>query len=201
MALRNSASNLEACARPPRAVAAVALSLLGLMTGCLNLSPGELEVVVNHVPVIVSVFPEPSFEPVQVNVGANCRPETFRLDDLDDSDLDTLTVRWHLLFNREGTPVRERVAAEILPALINPTTELRYAPVTLSLDRAVFNRELGQSGIRDQSASNVFQLLEVRVSDAGFADVEDDVATAPGAGLAFRSWQMKLLDNDCSVTP
>ena len=198
MARRQTRTISTLCRASPRVLSIVALVLLPSSLGCLNLAPGEKEADVDHVPVIASVSPEPTPDPVNVNIGAECRPETFRIDSLDDPDDDTLTVRWHLLFNRDGLTVREQIDAEAVPHLENPTSNgQEYKPLTLDLRRPLFTRELGAAGIREQSAPGVFQLLEVRVSDDGF--VEGDVPEVPpGAGLAFRSWTMKLLDNDCS---
>jgi hypothetical protein len=45
----------------------------------------------NHVPV-VDASPQPTFEPLQANVGGDCSPLAFVINQLEDADGDTLTL-------------------------------------------------------------------------------------------------------------
>jgi hypothetical protein len=171
--------------------------------GCLNpVLVSQVEVDVNHAPVIASAQPLPDVAPVSIELGRslaeNCRPVSFRLDTLQDADLDRLTVRFFLLIERDDVVrAREEIFGASLDPLDTPAPDGgRYPPVVLDVSRALIQGNLGRVETDAQTAGKT-QLLEVRVSDRGF--VEGTVADVPdGAGLAFLSWQVQLTADGCT---
>ncbi len=186
-----------------RAFRALALPLLWwvvTVTACFNpVYIGKVEPRENHVP-IVEAFPPPTFEPLQADVGDGCAPLSFPITTLDDADGDELTVRFDALVNRNGRAARVELR-ESPP--IGPSTEGSYpltALTTLTLDEELLAARLGDLERQMDPRNNLTQLIELRVSDAGFVtdDNGDPVADADG-GIVFLSWMIRL--TSCGVEP
>jgi hypothetical protein len=188
---------------PPRPARALALSLLWwamTATACFNpVYIGKVEPRENHVP-IVEAFPPPTFEPLQADVGDGCAPLSIPITTLDDADGDELTVRFDALVSRNGRAARVELR-ESPP--IGPSTEGSYpltALTTLTLDEELLAARLGDLERQMDPRNNLTQLIELRVSDAGFVtdDNGDPVADADG-GIVFLSWMIRL--TACGVEP
>ncbi len=151
----------------------------------------------NHVPV-VEVFPAPSFEPLQADVGEPCLPRTLTINALQDADEDILTVRWDVLLKRDERPVRVLLReSPPIPPLDSgeyPLTEL----TTLTLDRTLLGARLGDLDQQMDPLLKRTQLIELRVSDTGFvADENGDPVADGDGGVTFQSWMVKL--TECGV--
>ena len=153
----------------------------------------------NHVP-IVEAFPAPSFEPLQADVGEACAPLALAMTALDDADLDTLTVRFDALVNRNGRAARV-LLRESPP--ITPSDQGLYpltALTTLTLDEDLLSSRLGDLDRQMDPRNNLTQLIELRVSDSGFvADENGDPVADDDGGLIFLSWMIRL--TECGVAP
>ncbi len=186
---------------PSRRAYALAPSLLWLglsLAGCLNpVHIGEAVPEENHVPV-VEAFPPPTFAPLPAQVGdGGCAPLELRLLTLDDADGDTLTVRFDIVVERNQRASRV-LLRELPPIAIRddgtyPLTDL----TSLSLDQDLLGAKLGDL----EAQKGRTQLVELRVSDAGFASDENGDPVPEGdGGVVFFSWLVAL--QDCApVTP
>ena len=168
-------------------------------TGCFNPTCiGEVQPRENHVPV-VEVQPDPSFEPIAVDLGADCFTTELRIDAMNDDDGDTLTVRFDMLLQRRvGSP------AARVPLLLGPPIEpdddgaypLNFF-TTLKLDAALIEAAVGS--LPDDPNVADTQLIELRVSDNG---VVNNTAGVPvvgaGGGLFFANWLVRLQEADCT---
>jgi hypothetical protein len=187
-----------------RAVAPALLCLVAAGTvGCLNpLFFTDVEVPVNHAPILTGLVPEPSVRRREINVAANCVPlDTFRAARLDDADFDVLTVRWTLFLDREGSVggARERIVEEELVPLDPPVDGIVYDLRPFVLDRTKVLAALGSAELAAQTGPGVEgQLLELRISDGGFKTGTDE--PPDGAALLYHSWAIKLTDvaGECS---
>ena len=173
-----------------------------LASGCFNPTCiGEVRPRENHVPV-VEVQPDPSFEPIPVNVGADCAPTELTITDMNDADGDTLTVRFDMLLQRRVGSGPARIELFEAPPLDEQPdgTYAINAFTTLKIDRNLVDAKLG--GVPDNPELADTQLVELRVSDSGFINDENgDPVTGDGGGLFFSNWLIRLADDDCSVGP
>ena len=182
-------------------VPTLALALLSCMTAaCFNPTYiGQPVPRENHVPV-VEAFPAPSFEPIQADVGAACAPLTLSITQLQDADGDVLTVRFDALINRNGRAarvlLRESPPLSPLETGDYPLTAL----TTLVLDEDLLGARLGDLDRQMDPRNNLTQLIELRVSDAGFvADENGDPVADGDGGVVFLSWMVRL--TECGVEP
>lgn len=167
-----------------------------MTTGCLNpLFFEDVEPAVNHAPAVTNLLPQPSFEDVVANAGANCAPpEAFRADRLDDADGDVLTVRWTLLVPRADGAARIPLLEEELEPLEPPIDDVEYDFRPFELSGSRLRIALG-GDLDNQSKADVQQLLELRISDRGFKPGTDEPRADAGSFLA--SWGVKLLNTEC----
>jgi hypothetical protein len=175
-----------------RALAPALLCVLA-MTACLDpLLQTELDVPVNHPPVLSGVAPAPGASPISLNVGPDCAASASFRGTLDDLDEEELTIRWNLLVEREGLEggARERLlelalapAEERLPD--GQLYDFRPFEITLATLRVALDPVTieGFDGADDQ-------LLELRISDGGFLAGKEEPAL--GAGFAFFSWAIRI---------
>ncbi|HEY1097310.1 MAG TPA: hypothetical protein VGF99_00220 [Myxococcota bacterium] len=149
----------------------------------------------NHVP-LVDVVPTATLRPIPAAVtidgGAQaCAPTEFNFVDLFDADGDELTVLWTIVFARSNE--LRRVLKES-PAIV-PLDDGSYAvndSTDLTLDAAVLERALGADlALQAEAGPDVFQLIELRVSDNGFSGGNDPVPVGGGA-MFYKSWNVKL---------
>ncbi len=184
---------------PYRVAPTMALALLSVVTaGCFNPNhigrPVEGE---NHVP-IVDILPTPTLTPIAAAVSLDgvdaCAPTEFNFISLDDSDGDILTVRWDLVFGGFGGEVRRELKSSPPLAPLDDGSYAANDSTDLSLDAAGLRRRLGADlDAQVGAGDDVFQLLELRVSDGGFvADSNGDPIAPPGARLVYRTWNVKL---------
>jgi hypothetical protein len=173
------------------------LSTLAGLAGCFNATHiGEPVPKENHVPV-VEAFPPPTFEPLVAAVGGACAPLELQLVTLDDADGDTLTVRFDVVVerNERASRVLLRESPPITPLDDDtyPLTDL----TSLVLGQDVLGAKLGDL----EAQKGRTQLVELRVSDAGFASDENGDPVPDGDGsVVFLSWLIAL--QDCTpVTP
>jgi hypothetical protein len=168
-------------------------------TGCLNPTFfTEVEAEDNHAPEVTLLAPVPSFNPLKVNVGAECRVERVVAQRLDDADGDLLSFRYSLVVNRPGTDgVDVVLMADDLPRkepLVGE--ESPYDFPTLELNRALLEPALGD--LQFQANGTNGQLLVLRISDRGFSTSGEARA---GAALLFFSWAIQLTDVACNPHP
>jgi hypothetical protein len=188
------------CRRSAAPTLALASSLLCLamdLCSCFNpVHYGEAVPRENHVPV-VDALPPPSFQPLPAQVGPSCAPLEFQLRAVDDADGDVLTVRFDIVLERNERPsrvlLRESPPIRPLEDDSYPLTDL----TSLVLEEDVLSARLGDLDAQKGRT----QLLELRVSDAGFAaDENGDPVPDGDGGVAYFSWQIAL--QDCRpVTP
>lgn len=172
------------------------LAALGAGPGCLNpLLFDELEVNVNHAPLLLNVQPRPTFGNLDVNVGSGCAPRTFRAERLEDADLDILTLRYSILVPRGAAEARILLREEELVALEEPADGVVYDLRPFELTALVLRTALG-GDIDEQVRDDNEQLLELRVSDGGFKAGTDE--PRDGAALEYVSWSIKLRDAPCA---
>lgn len=163
-------------------------------TGCFNPNlighPLPLD---NHVPV-VEVLPRPTLTPLDAVVdGAQvgCAPLQLEIITLKDSDGDTLTVNYDIIVNREGTEIRQNL--KTTPPILASDDGTYPLPNNTGLD---LNRNtLAQVGdLRQQTEADaeIFQLIELRVSDNGFDRIDGVPIPRDGGGLFTTTWNVKL---------
>ncbi len=184
--------------RGSSALAPTLLFLLASLAGCFNpVHIGEAVPQENHVPV-VEVFPPPTFAPLPAQVGdGGCAPLELQIVTLDDADADTVTVRFDVVVERNQRA--SRVLLRELPPIdarddgTYPLTDL----TSLSLDQDLLGAKLGDL----EAQKGRTQLVELRVSDAGFASDENGDPVPEGdGGVVFFSWLVAM--QDCApVTP
>jgi len=147
----------------------------------------------NHVPV-VEVLPTPTLTPLDAVVELDqqgCAPLQFEISRLEDSDGDTLTVRYDIVVDRDGTEVRQ-LLKETPPIEVGDDGTYALPNNTgLDLDRSRLQR-LGDLRPQATADAQVFQLIELRVSDNGFNDNNDVPVPGAGGGMFFISWNVKL---------
>ena len=185
----------------PRLLAPALLLMAGMGAACINPNyvgkPVPLE---NHTPV-VEAFPAPTFEPLAADVGGDCAPLTFDITRLEDADGDTLTVRFDIVLRRQGraTRVELRESPPLRPDQ-DGVFPLGTALTTLELNEDLLGARLGDLDAQMDPANNNTQLIELRVSDAGFvADENGDPVVDGEGGLVFLSWLVRL--TECEVAP
>jgi hypothetical protein len=178
-------------ARAQPAMASLLLGGVVGLVGCFNPTHiGEPVPKENHVPV-VAAFPPPTFEPLAAQVGAACAPLELQLVALDDADGDTLTVRFDIVVerNERASRVLLRESPPIPPRDDDtyPLTDL----TSLVLGPDVLGAKLGDL----EAQKGRTQLVELRVSDAGFAADENGDPVPDGEGsIVFLSWLVALQD-------
>jgi hypothetical protein len=195
----SSNSSLFSIPWADRRVVAPALLMLAA-SGCFNPTCiGEVQPRENHVPV-VEVQPDPSFEAIPVDLGADCFTTELRIDALNDDDGDTLTVRYDMLLQRRVGSPPARVPLQLGPP-IEPSSEGDYplnAFTNLKIDAALIERAVGS--LPDDPNVADTQLIELRVSDNGFVADAAGVPVVPeGGGLFFSNWLVRLSEGDCPV--
>jgi hypothetical protein len=180
--------------RRRRVTASLALALLfssAALPACFNPTHiGEAVPKENHVPV-VEAFPPPTFEPLPAQVGGDCVPLELQIQALDDADGDTLTVRFDVVVERNERAsrvlLRESPPIKPLDDGTYPLTDL----TSLVLGADVLGAKLGDL----EAQKGRTQLVELRVSDAGFASDENGDPVPEGdGGVVFLSWQIALQD-------
>lgn len=185
--------------RPKRLLAPVLLTLLVTM-GCID--PFLIDGVrtpTNHAPVAEGVEPPPGFAPIPAQFGADCDTLDVRVGRLFDDDLDPLTVRYTLLFKRDGAAngARELLFEDEVVPVENLEGELVYDLTPLELTEALLRSEVGDLDDQVAPGNTLTQLLELRISDGGF--VPGDDKPREGAAMVFYSWLIDLDDSDCTV--
>lgn len=193
----SAACGVRLRSRAGRPRLALALLLLSVpLPACFNPTHiGEAVPKENHVPV-VEALPPPTFEPLPAQVGG-CLPLEIQISALDDADDDELTVRFDIVVERNErasrVPLRESPPIGPLDDGRYPLTEL----TSLVLGQDVLGARLGDL----EAQKGRTQLVELRVSDAGFASDENGDPVPEGdGGVVFLSWQVAL--QDCApVTP
>ncbi len=147
----------------------------------------------NHVPV-VEVLPVPTLTPLDAVVELDqtgCAPLQFELTKLEDLDGDALTVRYDIVVNRDGIELRQRLKETPPIEVGDDGTYALPNGTSLDLDRTLLQR-LGDLRTQATADAEVFQLIELRVSDNGFNDSDDVPVAGPGGGMFFISWNVKL---------
>jgi hypothetical protein len=156
---------------------------------------------VNHAPVVVNMRPRPSFARIEMNVGENCAPqETFRPERVEDADLDVLSVRWSLLLQAKdfADGVSQALLDYEIEPLESPVEGSFYVFPEFQVDRTtVLQRLRGDLDVQtppfdDDDPVIDGQLLELRISDGGFAPGSDEAREQ--AGFFYLSWPIRLLD-------
>lgn len=196
---RRTTTRSATCA-PRAALAPVLLTLtvgaVAAGTGCLNpLYFDELEVLLNHAPLLHNVQPTPSFGDIEVNVGEGCAPVSFRADRVEDADLDVLTVRYSVLVPRGLSEARVVLREEELVPLDEPVDGSFYDLRPFELTGSVLRIALG-GDLDEQVREDKEQLFELRISDGGFKAGTDEVRD--GAALEYIGWAIKLRDTPCA---
>jgi hypothetical protein len=173
-------------------LAPVALPVvLAPASGCLDpFLTLEKESTDNHAPVMSSIVPAQSFTPIRADIGVGCRPAAFSFN-VDDADDDVLTVRFYLLFEREGETRAQLAELERAPSDDLPDGR-RYAPVTFDL-----LRQFGLVAGADVLQNDPVQLLEVRVSDGPFATGTLDTPAREGGVIVDDYWVVSLVNEEC----
>ncbi len=175
---------------PSRSLAPALLCCSVLLPGCFNPTHiGEAVPKENHVPV-VEALPPPTFEPLPAQVGS-CVPLEIQITALDDADGDDLTVRFDIVLERDERA--SRAALRESPPIVRlddgsyPLTGL----TSIVLGQEVLGPRLGDL----EAQKGRTQLVELRVSDAGFAfDENGDPVPDGDGGIVFLSWQIALQD-------
>jgi hypothetical protein len=195
-----AASSPRVRLRPGVQAAWLASALLffsAVLPACFNPTHiGEVVPKENHVPV-VEAFPPPTFEPLPAQVGGACVPLELQIQALDDADGDKVTVRFDIVLERNE--LASRVLLRESPPIV-PLDDGTY-PLTdltsLVLGGDVLGAKLGDL----EAQKGRTQLVELRVSDAGFASDENGDPVPDGdGGVVFLSWLIAL--QDCApVTP
>lgn len=152
----------------------------------------------NHVPV-VEVLPTPTLNPLDAVVEIDqqgCAPLEFEITKLEDADGDTLTVRYDIVVQRPGSAAEFRQRLKSTPPITVSDDGTYPLPnnTGLELNFNTLNTPLG-SNLDDQIVADaeVFQLIELRVSDNGFVDDDLGPPRAPaGDGMFFISWNVKV---------
>ncbi len=174
----------------PRTLALALLWLSSPLPACFNPTHiGEAVPKENHVPV-VEALPPPTFEPLPAQVGG-CVPLEVQISALDDADGDDLTVRFDIVVERNERASRVLLRESPPIAPLDDGTYPLTGLTSLVLGQDVLGAKLGDLDAQKGRT----QLVELRVSDAGFASDENGDPVPEGdGGVVFLSWQIALQD-------
>jgi hypothetical protein len=172
--------------------------LLTAVAGCFDpyFYAVQQEATLNHQPHIIEeeVFPQPTTQPVEVNVGLNCQREPFRIGSIYDPDLeDEFIYRWHMTAFVGGTESQPTLVAENVIAndasnpedvVIGPSLELDFD----RLNAAFFNDVPDLVG---KSHKLEFHVTDDRFLPGSQYDVSED------AGRDSIYWLVRIEEDDC----